>query len=130
MFHRQTGTAVAALRFHWVALVEEAAARAEELRSDPAADDWWRLLWGYVDIRDAAAACRLALAADGIGFEAFNIVAADTLSDTPTEDLIRTHAPQVEIRSAIPGTASAFSVEKARRMLGWEPRYSWREGAR
>lgn len=126
MFHRQTGMTIAALRFHWVALHAEAAAKAAELRADPGIETWWQLLWGYVDVRDVATACRLSLEADGFGFEAFNIVAADTLSETPTEELIRSHASSVEVRSPIPGTTSAFSIEKARRLLGWEPRHSWR----
>ncbi len=126
MFHRRTGIGIAALRFHWVALPEEAAARAADLAADPAADDWWRLLWGYVDARDAATACRLALEAPDLGFEAFNVTAADTLADRPTEELIRRHAPAVELRAPIPGTGSAFSLEKAHRLLGYEPRHSWR----
>lgn len=127
MFARRDGMQVVALRFHWVALPEEAAARAAEIAADPRHDDWWRLLWGYVDARDAATACRLGVEADGLGFEAFNVTAADTLSDVPTEELIRRHAPDVEIRSPIPGTATGFSLDKARRLLGYEPAHTWRE---
>jgi len=126
MFHRRTGMQVVALRFHWVAQIDEARARAAELAADPARDDWWRLLWGYVDVRDAATSCRLGIEADGLGFEAFNVVAADTLGDRPTEELIRTYAPSVEIRHPIPGTTSAFAIDKAHRLLGWTPAYSWR----
>jgi nucleoside-diphosphate-sugar epimerase len=126
MFHRRTGMHVVALRFHWVAYQEEARAMAEKLKDNPRLNDWWRLLWGYVDVRDAATICRLGIEADGLGFEPFNVTAADTLSETPTEELIRAHAPSVEIRQPIPGTASAFSIEKAQRLLGWTPKYSWR----
>ena len=126
MVHRRTGMAVAALRFHWVAREEEARAKAAELSVDPEADDWWRLLWGYVDVRDAAAACRLGIEAEGLGFAAFNVTAADTLSDVPTEELIRRFAPSTELRRVIPGTDTAFSLDKARRLLGYEPKHSWR----
>jgi nucleoside-diphosphate-sugar epimerase len=127
MFHRRDGMSVVALRFHWVALPADAAERAARVRADPADDNWWRLLWGYVDARDAATACRLGVEAEGIGFEPFNVIAADTLSDAPTEELIRHYAPSIEIRSPIPGIASAFSIEKARRLLGYEPKHSWRD---
>ncbi len=130
MFHRRTGMSVLAHRFHWIAYAEEAAAKAAELRADPTVDDWWRLLWGYVDVRDAAAACRLGIESTGLGFEAFNIVAADTLSETPTEELLRRHTPQVDLRRPLMGTASAFAIEKARRLLGYVPRHSWREASR
>lgn len=126
MFHRRAGIEVAALRFHWVALAEEAAAKAATIAEDPRADDWWRLLWGYVDARDAALACRLALEAPKIGFEVFNVTAADTLSDVPTELLINRFTPSVTLRAAIRGTESAFSLAKARNLLGFSPRYSWR----
>ncbi|MEA2512062.1 MAG: hypothetical protein QOJ59_1549 [Thermomicrobiales bacterium] len=130
MFNRRTGMQVVALRFHWVAMQEEAKERAAQLAGDPGIDNWWRLLWGYVDVRDAATACRLGIEADGLGFEPFNVVAADSLSETPTEELIRAHAPTVEIREPIAGTTSAFEIEKARRLLGWSPVHSWRTNAR
>jgi nucleoside-diphosphate-sugar epimerase len=126
MFHRRTGMQVVALRFHWVSQIEEARARAAELAVDPGRDNSWRLFWGYVDVRDAATSCRLGIEADGLGFEAFNVIAADTLGDRPTEELIRTYAPTVEIRQPIPGTTSAFAIDKARQLLGWTPAYSWR----
>ncbi len=128
MVHRRNGMQVVALRFHWVALQEEAVARAADLNADPTAADWWRLLWGYVDARDAATACRLGIEAEGLGFEAFNVIAADTLCDAPTEELIRRYSPGTELRAPIPGTAGGFSIEKAGRLLGYEPRHSWRDG--
>jgi nucleoside-diphosphate-sugar epimerase len=126
MFHRRTGMQVVALRFHWVSQGEEASERARQLTADPGAETWWRLLWGYIDVRDAATACRLGVEADGLSFEAFNVVAADSLCDVPTEDLIRRYAPSVEVRQPIPGTTSAFAIDKARRQLGWAPVHSWR----
>lgn len=126
MFHRRTGMQVAALRFHWVAYPEEIAERAEQLKDNPRFDDWWRLFWGYIEIHDAAALCRLAIETEGLGFEPFNGTAADTLSNVPTEELIRAVTPDVEIRQPIEGFGSAFSIEKARRLLGYDPKHSWR----
>jgi nucleoside-diphosphate-sugar epimerase len=126
MFHRRTGMQIAALRFHWVAYADEAAAKADRLKEDPLYDNWWRLLWGYVEIQDAAAMCRLALEADGIGFDMFNVTAADTLSTIPTEELLQTYTPDLELRAPIPGFGSAFSLEKGRRLLGYNPMRSWR----
>jgi UDP-glucose 4-epimerase len=125
MFHRRSGLSVAALRFSFVARPDEVGESAARVRRNPAGSA--RTLWSYVDIRDAAAAARLALDADGLTFEVFNITAADTLSDIPTADLLREFAPSVEIRQPMPGNASAYSIEKARRMLGYEPAHSWRD---
>ena len=124
MFNRRTGMSVLACRFHWVAAPEEAAAQAARLGADPAS--WARQLWGYVDVRDAAQACRSGVEADGLGFEAFNIIAADTLVDTLTEELIHRYCPEVELRKSLRGTETAWSIDKARRLLGYQPRHSWR----
>lgn len=126
MFHRRTGMSVAAMRFHWVSAPGQALARIPKVNATLADPQTSRVLWGYIDARDAASICRLALEASDIGFEAFNVTAADTLAEIPTEDLLRTYAPTVEIREPIPGFASPFSIAKAKRLLGWEPIHSWR----
>jgi nucleoside-diphosphate-sugar epimerase len=125
MFHRRTGMAVAALRFSFVARPDEVGESVAGVRRNPAGSS--RTLWSYVDIRDAAAAARLSLEAAGLTFEVFNVTASDTLSDIPTAKLLREFAPSVEIRQSIPGNASAYSIEKARRMLGYVPTHSWRD---
>jgi nucleoside-diphosphate-sugar epimerase len=127
MFHRRTGMSVAAMRFHWVAAPGQALARVPDTNASLGDPQTSRVLWGYIDGRDAASICRLALDADDIGFEAFNVAAADTLAELPTEELLRTYAPSVELREAIPGFASPYSITKARRLLGWEPKHSWRD---
>lgn len=126
MFHRKTGMQISALRFHWVAYPEETVERAAQVKADPRADNWWRHFWAYVDIRDAAAIVRLAVEVEGIGFDMFNCTAADTLSDQPTEEMIRKHTPEVEIRTPINGFDTAFSLEKSRSKLGYNPIHSWR----
>jgi len=125
MFHRRTGMTVLAYRFHLIALPEEATAEAAAVAAQP--ERFSTNLWGYVDVRDAATACRLGVETEGLGFEIFNITAADTLSATTTQDLLRRYCPTVEIRQSIPGTSSAWSIAKARRLLGYQPRHSWRE---
>ena len=125
MFHRRAGMSVAALRYTYIGRPDEAAESAARIQRDPAAGI--RTLWSYVDIRDAATATRLALEADGLTFEVFNVAAADTLSDIPTEKLLREYAPSVEVRKPLPGHASAYSIEKARRVMGYEPAHSWRD---
>lgn len=125
MFHRRTGMTVLAYRFHWIAQPGEYAERAIEVRDRP--DRWAHDLWGYVDVRDAAYACRLGMEAEGLGHEVFNITAADSLSEVPTEELMRRYCPDVQLRGRIVGSGSAWSTEKARRLLGYTPRHSWRD---
>jgi nucleoside-diphosphate-sugar epimerase len=123
MFARRDGMQIAALRFHWVATAEELRPFAPDGLTEHA--ELARLLWGYIEARDAANACWLAIEADFGGFEPFNIVAADTLSAQPTEELIRDYLPNTELRAPISANGSGFSIEKAGRLLGWQPEHSW-----
>ena len=127
MFCRRDGMTIAALRFHWIATREEQLAAAERHRQAPDNANAARALWGYVDLRDAARACRLALEVEPFGFAACNIAAADTLHPLPTEEAIRRYAPRTDIRSALPSFTGAFAIDAARRLLGWEPLHSWRD---
>ncbi|MGE0386331.1 MAG: NAD-dependent epimerase/dehydratase family protein [Gammaproteobacteria bacterium] len=84
-------------------------------------------LWGYVDARDCAQACRLALTAPVSGADSFIVAAADTVMDRPSRELMAEVLPNVPIRGALEGRQSLLSIDKARRILGYEPRYSWRD---
>ncbi|MDQ3539572.1 MAG: hypothetical protein M3440_02690, partial [Chloroflexota bacterium] len=133
MFCRRDGMSIAALRFHWIARLEEQVASVPRYRDKEVLVEGARGWWGYVDLRDAARACRLAVAVAHdrpFGFEAMNIAAADTLLEMPTEAAIRAVAPGTEIRHALPGTMGAFDIARARRIIGWEPEHSWRDEAR
>jgi nucleoside-diphosphate-sugar epimerase len=84
-------------------------------------------LWGYIDERDAAAACRLALDADVAGSESFIIAAADTVMTTPSAELLAHVFPDVPLRAKVAGNDTLLSIERARQSLGFEPRHSWRD---
>jgi nucleoside-diphosphate-sugar epimerase len=93
--------------------------------ADPLSRKW--NLWGYIDARDGAQACRRALEADLAGCEVFIIANADTVMSTPSVDLARQVFPDVEVRGEVRGTDTLLSIEKARRVLGYEPEHSWRD---
>jgi nucleoside-diphosphate-sugar epimerase len=84
-------------------------------------------LWGYVDARDVAQSCRLALEADLSGAEVFIIAAADTVMNRPSADLMADVYPDVELREGVGEFGTLLSIEKARRLLGYEPAFSWRD---
>ena len=89
------------------------------------------VMWPYVDIRDAARACRLALEADTPGHEACYIAARDTRFDAPTLELLRKLAPAtLKITGPLPESASVVSIDKAARLLGFEPEHHWRMHAK
>ena len=92
---------------------------------DPTIRAW--NLWGYVDATDVAQAVRLGLESDIAGHEAFLVAAADTCMPTPSADLMSEVYPDVELRSGVEANQTLLSIDKARSMLGYEPRISWRE---
>src|SRR5215813_2479242 len=70
--------------------------------ADPLRRKW--NLWGYIDVRDAAAACRLALEAPAksvAGSPAFIIAAADTVMNRPSAELLAEVFPGVPLRSEV-----------------------------
>jgi nucleoside-diphosphate-sugar epimerase len=92
---------------------------------DPHMGEW--NVWGYVDARDVAQACRLSLAADVSGAEVFIIAAGDTASDRPNAELLAACFPSVEVRPGLGDHDTLLAIDKARKVLGYEPTYSWRE---
>lgn len=127
---RRFAMSVAALRFHWIATREQQLDFVAGLSGDRDWDDELRNLWGYVDLRDAAAACRLAIEAAArapYGFVPLNIVAADCLADRPLTELIAEHAPEIEVRRPLGPTAGGFAIDRAAEVIGWRPQHSWRD---
>ena len=83
-------------------------------------------LWGYIDTRDGALAVLRALENAKPGFETFVIANADTVVGTPSAELAATYFPKVELKRALEGNETLLSIEKARRILKFEPKHSWR----
>ena len=85
------------------------------------------VMWPYVDARDVARACRLALEAESTGHEPVYLAAKDTRFAGETEALLSSCAPpDCELRAPLPGNTSVITCRRARDLLGWEPRYGWR----
>jgi len=84
-------------------------------------------LWGYIDTRDGAQAVERALAVNLPGFDTFIIAAADTLMERPSVDLAAEEFPGVEFTREVVGTDTLLSIDKARRVLGYNPQHSWRD---
>jgi nucleoside-diphosphate-sugar epimerase len=85
-------------------------------------------LWGYIDVRDAAASCRNALEAETTGSVNVIIANDDTIMERPSAELVAEVFPDVEVRGRLTGHETLLSNALARRLLGFEPRHSWRRG--
>jgi nucleoside-diphosphate-sugar epimerase len=92
---------------------------------DPHSRKW--NLWGYVDVRDVAAACRLGLEADVTGSQNVIIAAADTVMNRPSRDLLAEVFPDVPLTREIAEFGSLLATDRAKRVIGYEPGHSWRD---
>jgi nucleoside-diphosphate-sugar epimerase len=85
-------------------------------------------LWGYIDARDGAQAIRRAIEAPITGAETFIIANADTVMSRPNADLVAEVFPGVPFDAGVGPNETLLAIGKARRMLGYEPQHSWRDG--
>jgi len=117
------GLSITALRFSNVIDPEEYAA-FPGFDADPALRSW--NLWTYIDVRDGALAVLRAIEAGVPGFEAYIIANADSVMSRSTASLVAETFADVEVRKELGEHESLYSIEKARRMLGFEPEHGWR----
>lgn len=96
-----------------------------EYDSDPDARRW--NLWGYIDARDGAQAVRLALAAARPGKDVFIVANADTVMSRSSAELAAQVFPGVPVTRELGEHETMLSIDKARRVLGFEPQHSWRQ---
>jgi UDP-glucose 4-epimerase len=85
--------------------------------------------WSYIDVYDLADAIRLAAEALTPGHEVVYIASPDIPAQESLEDLVRRFhgdaAP--EIRPTDERRSGGISIAKARRLLGYDPKRSWRD---
>jgi nucleoside-diphosphate-sugar epimerase len=99
----------------------------EIARSGGRTPDSFRLC-SYIDARDFAAACRLAVEQPVEPGTVLFIVADDTIVGEPLCQLLPKLMPGLErVASGIGGTSPAISNARAKEVLGWQPKYSWRD---
>jgi nucleoside-diphosphate-sugar epimerase len=126
---RRSDLTAVALRSTLVVLPGRYRALREKRRRDrgSGADN----LWSYVDARDLATACRLALDAPIASCEACYVAARDTSSAIPSRDLFRCYYPEVtRFAPDWSDCRSALTCARAESLLGFRPRYDWRSEAR
>ena len=92
---------------------------------DPKGRKW--NLWGYVDARDVAQACRLGLETDLSGSHSFIVAAGDTVMNRPSHDLMAEVFPGVPVADDLGEFETLLSIRAIREQLGYHPNYSWRD---
>jgi nucleoside-diphosphate-sugar epimerase len=122
-FSRWSGIPFVGLRWSNV-MVRADYERFSSFWDDPHLRKW--NLWSYVDESHVADSVRRALAVDISGADAFIVAAADTVMRQPSRELMAQVFPGVPIRDGVSGNDTLLGIDKARRVLGYEPAFSWR----
>ncbi len=122
--HRRFGTTIVGLRFSNV-MVRADYERFPEFWEDPHVRKW--NLWAYVDESHVAESVRLALEANLDGADNFIIAAADSVMNRASRELMAEVFPGVAVADSLQGTETLLAIDKARRVLGYAPQFSWRE---
>lgn len=84
-------------------------------------------LWAYIDARDAAQAIRKSLEYQATGADVFIIANADGVMTRPNAELMAEVFPDVPMKKEVGPHETLLSIDKARRLLGYEPQYTWRD---
>lgn len=83
--------------------------------------------WSYIDARDTAVACRLAVEAEIAGHEILNISADTSRYPDPTSDLVRKYLPTTRIREGFSGHWSGLDNSRAKTILGFSSQHNWQD---
>ncbi len=121
-FARRTGIGFVGLRISNI-MEPGDYARFPSWQDDPSVRRW--NLWGYVDVRDVALAAWRGLEADVTGAEVCIVAAADTVMTRPSADLMAEVFPSVPLRRPLEGRETLLSIDRAHRVLGYEPEHYW-----
>ncbi len=124
-FHARTGADVYGLRINNVIEPHEYAEKFPAFMADPSLRR--RNIFAYIDVRDLGQVVLRALETDGLGFEIFNVANADTSVAVSTREVIDTFYDGVEVRREMGRDETFYSIDKARDLLGYVPRHSWRD---
>ncbi len=124
-FHARSGADIYALRLNNVIEPHEYAHLAPQWRSDAASRR--RNIFAYIDTRDLSHFIDCALAANGLGYQVFNVANADSSVGATSAELIAEFYSGVLQKRGLGEFETFYSIDKARKMLGFAPQSRWRE---
>lgn len=126
--HRRTGMRTIAIRPPLMLYGDPAAEGASVRARLDHPERNARVMWVYCDVRDLASGFALAAENETLGNEAFFLTADDAFARAPLCELFARHLPEyADMAKGLTGTTPAVTSGKAKRLLGYAPRHSWRE---
>jgi nucleoside-diphosphate-sugar epimerase len=124
-FHARTGADIYGLRINNVIEPHEYAEMFPAFLADPSLRR--RNLFAYIDVRDLGQMVQRCLETDGLGYEVFNVANADMSVAATTQEVRDRFYDDVEVRREMARDETFYAIDKARDLLGFAPRHSWRD---
>lgn len=123
-FQKRSGFDIYGLRINNVIEPHEYEQNFPAYLADPALRR--RNFFAYIDARDLGHMVDCCLKTDGLGYEVFNVSNDDHSVGASTQELIDRFYSGVTVGDMQP-TQTFYSSEKAKRLVGYAPRHSWRD---
>ncbi len=124
-FQARTGIDIYALRINNVIEPHEYAANFPAYMADPSKRR--RNIFAYIDARDLGHMVDRCLKTDGLGYQVFNVSNDDMSVGLTTDQVIETYYKDVPLKHSMGKHETFYSNAKAKRLLGFAPKHSWRD---
>ncbi|EEE45461.2 NAD-dependent epimerase/dehydratase family protein [Roseibium alexandrii] len=124
-FQARTGADIYGLRINNVIEPHEYAEMFPAFMENPALRR--RNVFAYIDARDLGHMVDCCLKTDGMGYQVFNVSNDDMSVGITSDQVIEQFYHGVEVRCEMDENETFFSNKKAKRIVGFEPKHSWRD---
>lgn len=124
-FHERSGIDIYGLRINNVIEPHEYRQHFPAYMDNPALRR--RNIFAYIDARDLGQMVDCCLKTDGLGYQVFNVANDDMSVGLTTAQVIERFYSGVPVRREMGEFETFYCIEKARRLVGFAPRYSWRD---
>ncbi|HSF91738.1 MAG TPA: NAD(P)-dependent oxidoreductase [Paracoccaceae bacterium] len=124
-FQARSGVDIYGLRINNVIDPHEYATNFPAFMKNP--DLRRRNIFAYIDARDLGHMVDCCLRTDGLGYEVFNVSNDDMSINLTSAEVYARYYQGVEQREEMDPEQTYYSNAKAKRMLGFQPKHSWRE---
>lgn len=124
-FQARTGTDIYGLRINNVIEPHEYSEMFPAFMENPGQRR--RNIFAYIDARDLGHMVDCCLNMDGLGYEVFNVSNDDMSVGLTSDQVIEQFYQGVEVRGEMVANETFYSNKKAKEMVGFQPKHSWRD---
>lgn len=124
-FQARTGTDIYGLRINNVIEPHEYTEMFPAFMENPGQRR--RNIFAYIDARDLGHMVDCCLNMDGLGYEVFNVSNDDMSVGLTSDQVIEQFYQGVEVRGEMGANETFYSNKKAKEMVGFQPKHSWRD---